>query len=98
MALLPARFLDRSELEEDHLKLSVGQTWCVYMPELNNEAYFLVTRYSEDNRGWMALAISLGVGWLPKKDGDEMLFHVEDEIKAEHVKLVCDAPELASRA
>lgn len=78
------------------MKIAVGQTWCMHMPEPNNDAYFLVTRFSEENRGWMALCVSLGVGWLPCKDGDEMLFHVDDEVKAEYLELVCDAAVLAS--
>lgn len=67
-------------------------------PEPGNEAYFFVTRFSEENRGWMALAISLGVGWLPLKDGDEMLFHIDDEVSASFLELVSDASALTSEA
>lgn len=80
------------------MKLAVGQIWCMRMPEPGNDAYFLVTRFSEENRGWMALAVSLGVGWLPAKDGDEMLFHVDDVVEANFLELVCDASALASGA
>jgi len=78
------------------VKLAAGQTWCIHVAELGNEAYFLVTRFSEAHRGWLALALSLGVGWLPQKDGDEMLFHVDDEVESSFLELVCDASVLAS--
>lgn len=96
--MLPARFLDRPELEEDHVKIAVGQTWRMHMPEPDNEAYFLVTRFSDLNRGWMAVCLSLGVGWLPLKDGDEMLFHIDDEVTASFLELVSDASALTSEA
>jgi hypothetical protein len=69
------------------VKLTVGQVWCVAGED--NRAYFLITRYSEENRAWMALCLYLGVGWLPWKDGDEMLFHIDKEVTASHLELVC---------
>lgn len=80
------------------MKIAVGQTWRMRMPEPGNDAFFLVTRFSEENRGWMAICLSLGVGWRPLKDGDEMLFHVNDDVEAKHLELVCDASALASEA
>lgn len=76
------------------MKIAVGQAWRMRMPEPGNEAYFLVTRFSEENRGWMALALSLGVGWLPVRDGDEMLFHVDSDVKASFLELISDASAL----
>jgi len=80
------------------VKLAVGQTWCMRMPD--NRAYFLITRHAEERRGWLALALSLGVGWRPWQDGDEVLFHVGGEdvvVESEHLELVCDAAALASQ-
>lgn len=75
------------------MKLAVGQVWCVRGE--GNRAYFLITRFSEENRAWMALTLCLGVGWSPLKDGEEMLFHIDDDVQADHLELVSDEPVLA---
>lgn len=78
------------------MKLVVGQVWCVRDP--SGAAYFLITRYSQDNRGWMALTLCLGDTWLPYLDGQEIVFHIDDDVQAPQLELVCDAAELPSGA
>lgn len=78
------------------MKIAVGQTW-----RADNEdqsAYFLITRFSLENQGWLGLTIFLGNGWLPYVEGEEILFSIDDDITTSFLELVCDAPALVSEA
>jgi hypothetical protein len=52
----------------------------------------LITRF-EKGVGWIALAVDLGIGWLPYRDGEEIVFSVID-YDTGHLELVCDAPSV----
>lgn len=85
----------RRILQEDKLKLAAGQLWCaINSTGDGNRAYFMITRRA-DGVGWMALALDLGVGWLPYIDGEEIVFSVLEEPSSDYLELVFDGSELA---